>query len=47
MKVQCPNCHKDLAIPETYEGKKIRCAYCKEVIIALDFNSKKNRCSFG
>ena len=35
MKIQCPKCKKSLTVPKTYEGKKIRCAYCKEVIAVI------------
>jgi len=41
MEVQCPNCHRTLSIPKDREGEKIRCAYCREVLIAIDFKPGK------
>lgn len=40
MKVQCPHCKKVLSVPDDHKGKRIKCAGCDAVLIAMPMKVK-------
>ena len=37
MKIRCTKCEKKFKVPQTYQGRKVRCFNCETVFVATEY----------